>query len=409
MPGFIKVNSEQRAVAAPFVKVAGDWKPVALGYIKVNGDWKIWHTAEIEDDFNRPDGSLGTASNGFSAWENLRGSWSILNNEAYSATAATEYPLADVILYKATSDLTVEADIPNESGLGVAAWVVDEDNWWAAASRREEKFYPSFYDCPNGGELNGTRCNKYTSYAATYVPPSSGSYLTCPSGGTLWATNSVCVTTGTTGTVCTSGRFEYPSSIGNLPQEEQDFLVETGFVNEVFVCESYGCRIGTYGCTYSSSFPFDRTCTGGNFCGYIDYYSATRVSFSNPACYSCPQGGSNGNCGTVCTRDDSYDARFNPARTEYEPRLTIYQMSNGLISIRKNKELTFEPRSIRLETAGTTITGRAYSAVNQSGTVSSTSFTAPLSVPRTTVIGMVKVPSDGSGNQGTSLDNFFAE
>ena len=397
MPGFIKVSGEQRPVAAPYVNVSGTWTPVALGYVKVNGEWKIWHSAEIEDDFNRPNSSeLGIASNGFSEWVTVRGAWGVASNQATSATAASSYPAAATRLYKANTNYQVSVDIPSQSGLGVLAWVVDENNWFAAGSRREEVFYPSFYSCPNGGTLSGTRCIKETNLGEAFwnTPSSGGGFYTCPAGYTLNTFNNVCYQT-TSATTTTE-------------------IVSGNRCTNVGSCDG-NCWCGT---TKYSWVPFteERTVTSCGGCDgpYEDgvtclcSVSATYIApFTIQGFYSCPQGGSV--VGTSCIRDDSYNATFNPARTEFEPRITIYQMSAGTVTIRANAALAFEPRSIRLETSINRLTARAFSATSGSGTSTSVFYDAQAATSKTTIVGIVKVPSAGAGNQGSNIDNFYAE
>lgn len=193
MPGYVKVDGVQHPVAAPYVKVNGTWSPVVLAYTKVAGEWKIWHASKIEDNFNRADGEIGTASNGFSQWDVLKGAWAISGNKAVSPTASG-YAIAVAQLYKVNTNVVATVDIPSNSGLGICFWVEDADNWWSAHSWRETVNNPGYYSCPSGYSLNGTTCSKSTYLGeGTWVPPQSYSYEYCPNGGSI--SNGYCTST----------------------------------------------------------------------------------------------------------------------------------------------------------------------------------------------------------------------
>jgi hypothetical protein len=87
-------------------------------------------------------------------WINVRGSWSRLNDKAYSANSASTYPL--VVFNANTNALTVRAENgSSEAGWGVAFWVQDADNWWAFVNYRT-----TGYVCDPGDTLNGTTCTR---------------------------------------------------------------------------------------------------------------------------------------------------------------------------------------------------------------------------------------------------------
>lgn len=320
MPGYIKESGQQRPVAAPFVKVDGQWRPVALGYIKVDGQWRIWHSAEIVDNFNRADNpTLGEASNGFSTWSELSGSWEIKDNQAFHGSGAGP-SIASVQLYRVNTDVTVEVDIPSGTGLGAAFWVQDAQNWWAAIPGRRTQNNPSYYYCADPSyTLNGQQCIKYEFANIIVVSPSSytgtatsfeQSFACCPSGYTLNAQGncqrevelSRIETAGTTTYTCPSG-YSGPSStnrcstpryktygtgtrvIGCIPSD--DCVSQPGGT-----CGSApGCLSGggSCYCTVSST-----VCTGcgPDFTLSCSNCSGNHIVFAtattSPTTYSCP-------------------------------------------------------------------------------------------------------------------------
>jgi len=118
-------------------------------------------------------------------WTSTRGSWSVLSNKAYTATAASSYPLAT--FNANTTSVTVRADFGTAGthGWGVGFWVRDADNWWAVVTDRT-----SAYVCGAGDTLIGTNCKKPDTVT-------QGSGLTCvyscPEGTILSGTE--CYTT----------------------------------------------------------------------------------------------------------------------------------------------------------------------------------------------------------------------
>jgi hypothetical protein len=85
------------------------------------------------DLFVRANGALG------SPWSLIRGSWTINNNTAYAATAASSYPIATVLGGSTNQTLTANVG----AGAGLSFWVTDANNWWGVY-RQESNFS---YDC----------------------------------------------------------------------------------------------------------------------------------------------------------------------------------------------------------------------------------------------------------------------
>lgn len=292
MPGFIKVAGEQRPVAVPYVKVAGAWKPVAIGWVKVAGEWKIWHTAEVVDNFNRADsGTLGTASNDFSVWTNLVGTWGIANNQAETATTAGPH-VASIPLYKATTDVTVEVDIPSGTGVGAAFWVNDANNWWAAIPGRRTKTTAAFYSCPSGyspaTSSTSVTCSR-TTYADKIVTTpntttrqettSQVPYYYCNSG-TL--SGSQCCSPETTApTQSTTTRYTCPSGYSGPSATNRCGKSRYKVYSEN--CGYQGCTSSS-NCSVGSSSSLTAKCTGS--CGYEAPNGGLVVGCK---CYFCTQ------------------------------------------------------------------------------------------------------------------------
>lgn len=397
MPGFIKVNSEQRPIAVPYVKVAGDWKPVALGYVKAGGQWKIWHTAEIVDDFNRVDSAaLGFASNDFSEWVELSGDWEIKNNQAYHGGGAGP-SIAAVPLYKATTDVTVEVDIPSGTGLGAAFWVSDAANWWAAIPGRRTQNNPSFYSCPAGFTLSGTRCIQTTPtvYAATYQPARTVSVAFCPSP--YYDTGAGC------------GVSLYPrygsSSYGIGCRGVGGCSSAGGSCNYSQTCADAGlgpcnCVVSVSTCTCQ---PFGGSCSGCSGTLGTGYSYTSRTI---PGGYTCPQGGTLN--GSTCTIQENNPATFNPASTTYPAVMRIYKSLGGAVTTELQRDLASDPRSIGVTVSGNNVAVKSYASAGVAGIPYSSLTYTTSNATKTTNIGIIKNGNQASG-QANNIDNFRAE
>lgn len=352
MPGYVKVNGSQQPVAAPYVKVAGEWKPVALGYVKVAGEWKVWHTAEIVDDFNRADSaSLGIASNGFSVWTELSGDWELKNNGAYHGS--TNGPsIATTPLYKASTDYSVQIDIDSNAGLGVAFWVQDANNWYAAIPGVRTKTIPSFYSCPSGYTLEGTQCTKPPdTYPASYESDSTYAATAnndpiygCPSGysvsgsqcrkqtGTDTSTYSATCTT-TTVRTCPSG-YSGPSSTGRCSKtifSSCSTVTGTSCVDPSSCPGLKGTCVGVCGGGFKCSCKTSSTsckCPDGRSTGNTVEICSTDTIFAtrtDTTTCSCPSGGSLS--GTTCTTSTPIYDFTSPTLLGYGP--TYYTCPSG--------------------------------------------------------------------------------
>lgn len=140
----------------------------------------------FRDTFNRADVSeIGRASDG-SAWNVLRGSWSILGNKSKAADA--NYPLISQNMLTSNADISLYG---TSTGSAAALWVTDSGNWWAVGLVQEPTdcnctyYYNTYYyytasNCPayNTGTWNGTNCSGSTNVATCneYVTTCSGTW-----------------------------------------------------------------------------------------------------------------------------------------------------------------------------------------------------------------------------------------
>jgi len=136
------------------------------------------------------------------AWVPRRGSWSTDGNKVTTSTAASNYPL--LVSYDLRSqDITATLSL-DSAGSGVAFWVEDENNWWAAVT-----FYTSGSETvTNGTSTSSTTC-WYTGYWAITGCSAQVSipYHSCPSGCGCWPSGAQNCSTSTT---CnSSGRTRY--------------------------------------------------------------------------------------------------------------------------------------------------------------------------------------------------------
>lgn len=82
------------------------------------------------------------------AWDPIRGTWTTDGNKVSTSTSSSSYPLLtsfDIRSQNITATLSLDS-----AGSGVAFWVQDQDNWWAAFpfySTGSESYITSSYEC----------------------------------------------------------------------------------------------------------------------------------------------------------------------------------------------------------------------------------------------------------------------
>ena len=106
------------------------------------------------DDFNRTDNPSTLVGFGSRNWVNTRGSWEILSAKASTTTAASSYPLASVRTGSTYATAKIGYGVAEKHGWGVAFWLSDNANWYAAVTDRtyvQTNYQQIVYTCTNGG------------------------------------------------------------------------------------------------------------------------------------------------------------------------------------------------------------------------------------------------------------------
>jgi hypothetical protein len=376
MPGSIKISDTYKVADSAYVKVSGTWKAAKKGYVKVDGVWKEWFSAVIKDDFTRTDASsLGTTSNLVASWTATSGSWAISSNKATTSTSASSYPLATLDAVSELTDVDARVDVPTGAGPGVAFWVTDSSNWWAAVTSATST---TSYSCPSGGILSGTTC---TTTSTTYSP-------------------AVVTNDG----VYTAAYYSYEPSLlytyqGWEPTGEscgpQCQAVGGSCINNT--CQTpatlYACSGGATYLIYNGE-PNCRvlngsTCTSGGSdpCRTISTYP------------TCPDSGTRN--GDYCTATITYDAT-ETVTGSYNTR--ILKNTSGTVAAVATYSHSAAVRSIKVVTSNDNITVSAYGAAGQDILLNSNTYAATTPT-KTSKAGILVAPS--SYSQSATLDNFY--
>ena len=86
------------------------------------------------DNFNRStSGNLGSTSNKATVWTNQRGTWQADGSRAYSSDSAGTHAVATIV-GSTTNISNLQVDTQNTGGVGVAFWVSDANNYYAATT-----------------------------------------------------------------------------------------------------------------------------------------------------------------------------------------------------------------------------------------------------------------------------------
>ena len=119
-------------------------------------------------------------------WLAESGTWGIDTNQASTSTAAASYPL--VTFDAGTVAATVKATLPTtrSAGAGVAFWVTDSNNWWAAVADKVDTTGAP-YNCSGPGAANNSTGNCAYTYGAQgggpgVSPGGNYQYWACGSG-----------------------------------------------------------------------------------------------------------------------------------------------------------------------------------------------------------------------------------
>jgi hypothetical protein len=135
----------------PFLATRGSGSSKALGRAAKVG------IASLSDTFARStSNTLGVPSGRGISWRNQRGTWSTNGSVATSANDKSTNAITTILTASSTIS-NLQVDTQSSGGTGLAFWVVDADNWWAA-----------------------------TTGFATGTTTSTTSTTTCSGGGTGW-------------------------------------------------------------------------------------------------------------------------------------------------------------------------------------------------------------------------------
>jgi hypothetical protein len=320
VPSFVNVSGTQRTVIQPWVKVGTTWRQAIFMYTKVNGTWRQGYAANVEDNFNRADAAtLGTSSNYVATWTNLRQTWAIVSNQATASADPTTYPLATVSAPRQISDYELHIDNVDGAGTGLAWWVTNLNNWWAAVTDISSTVT---WSCPQGGVVSGTTCNRDDSYSApthaAYTTYSSGSYSPAGSSTPYYGQ---CQST----LVTITKPAAYYTYVGQ-PTTTPDTYVPASVIACATTPHSgtsaqYSCPDGTNRASYTVTTPG----TGGSF--YANSRSdcvapctggtASWNGFQGVCAYSCPSTTSTVYCTLTQAATSSYTTCEGPSTRGY--------------------------------------------------------------------------------------------
>jgi hypothetical protein len=395
-----KVSGDFKAASNIYAKVNGGWKKGSFGYIKVNGDWKQFWAEKLEDSFDRTDttSTLGVAPSG-QAWTIARSTWRISANNATTAGAKTDYPLAYVDLGFSEGTLQANELTP---GTGIAFRVIDANNWYAVVPYYNQTAttysYCAAYGSPyqvctcsqtvqTGTGCNGTRVNQ-TCQTEVYCPGGyidqttpgyfetySGQPCSMVAGEPVITTKEVCTnecikecnrTTCTT-QVVTPAKAGYYVWVGSsriyVPAQpavtkevctttriccDRDLVcrnVTTTTYPQVYQCTSYTRYVEPY---TSQTCPGgtdvrDVNCVGG-YCDGTEYPIYTTT---------CP-------CNQYTTQRDCVQSATGTTYTNYY-YVRVIQMSGGVATVLSDTQVSARWNAIKATLDGPTLSVTAYS------------------------------------------------
>lgn len=112
----------------PFIGTRGSGSSKALGRLAPVS------IVSLSDNFDRTTSStLGVPSGRGISWKNQRGVWQANGSIALSNNDKSTNSIATIRTASSTIS-NLQVDTQNTGGVGLAFWVVDADNWWAATT-----------------------------------------------------------------------------------------------------------------------------------------------------------------------------------------------------------------------------------------------------------------------------------
>jgi hypothetical protein len=371
----------------PFIKTSNSWSTAKQVFAKVNGTWQTVYTSSISDNFNRANSSdLGNIPDTDTTWTKRSGTWSISSNKVVTSTSAANHPFIDVefstqnVLIGANINATGTSQASGKYGAGIAFWIVDSANWWAAYNDVVTTG-TIVYTCAstfNGKPLQsgqGTATCVYD-YAATATTTPGSEFCSSGVGPVAsFASYNGSTTNAIKYNVCiTAVRDNNPAS-----------------------------STSPLGCRSFGGFKYYRPIGNTNDC----YQSFNTISpSSNPptTTYSCPSGGTLS--GTTCLMNNS---ATQSTTYSYSHRVKLINSIAGSIATINTytvNDNTWIPANISVSTSNNTITLNAYQNDDNTGSSWNQVYTAS-SPNRGTKHGLIVAPkSDAIVSQATELDNF---
>jgi hypothetical protein len=451
MPAKIKLDaSNWGSVTDVQVKTSSNsWGLAKSAWLKTDATtWVRWFLGPITDSFNRSvSGVLGTADSGES-WTNVTGTWYANGSAAQSDTAAGSNAIATVSY--GVDDVTVGAGVSN--GTGVAAWVVDANNWYALVSFQTQVnttyscncycnghsvgySYPIYYSCASctycGSTTSGGGTTTYTGTytaggttttdigpATATVSPSGWKYIgsaqivgrKCSNAQVNDPTNYDCYSTndcysGGTGSYCYEcfeGEIGHP---GNY-----SCYIPTGGVT------TYSCSVGTVSgsrCVYTETTAGSYSCPQGGtpnqstgVCTITTSGTTTCYSCQNPDCGQSGTGyGSTYYSGGTYPNCDQYGggcATCGTLSNNYYIKL-IRSVGGTITNLTGDISVGGSVGALRLNTSGDVLSYQAYSNSDFTGLLTSGTYTAT-SPAKANNYGIIKTSSPFG--QGSTVDNF---
>ena len=386
-------NNGSWSNGTPFIKTSNSWNPAKQVFAKVNGSWQTVYTSSISDNFDRANSaSLGNVPDTDYTWTQTDGSWSINTNKVESVTSAASYPMIDInfntqnVSIGTTINATGTSQASGKYGAGIAFWIVDAENWWAAYND-VVLTGTTTYTCAstyNGKPLQSgqgtSTCNYDYSATANYSTVEG-----CGNGGS--------------GPYSSFAEYNVVSGAQTVVYNKCITATQSGTYtsNPITQCPKYPSS------TANPRFIYYRPSGSGGFC-YSTFGWVNSTSSQQFNGYSCPSGGTlNGSTcelRTSATESTSYS---------YSQKIKLINSINSSVATVNTytvNENTWIPANILVSTSENTITLRAYA--NDDNTGSSWIQTYVATSPNRGIRhGLMLGPRTGSTvTQATSLDNF---